>query len=85
MTTFELNAEIYNSLNYIANDESKLRKVLEAIKHIIHSRDDDKIVFPKIDQNFQISEKVRKGVIGALPKDVDFDKETDKMWEDLAQ
>ena len=85
MTTFELNAEIYHNLNYIANDEGKLRKVLEAIKNIIHSKDDGKITFPKIDHNFQISEKVKKSVIGALPKDVDFDKETEKMWEDLAK
>lgn len=85
MTTFELNAEIYNNLNYIANDESKLRKALEAIKRIIYSKDDEKITFPKIDHNFQISEKVRNGVIGALPKDVDFDKETERMWENLAK
>lgn len=84
MTTSELNAESYNNLFYIANDEGKLRKVLNTINQNIHSKDEDKIEFPKIDQNFRISEKVRNGVIGALTNDADFDKEAEKMIENFA-
>lgn len=85
MTTFELNAEIYQNLSYIANDEGKLKKALAAIKKIIKSDRKENIHFPKIGPDFHISQTVANGSIGPLPQDVDFEKETDKMWEELAK
>lgn len=84
MTTFELNAEIYHNLSFIANDENKLKKVLSAIKRIIRSGKKE-VQFPHIDAGFKISDEVMNGAIGPLPKNTDFETETKHMWEDLAK
>ena len=84
MTTFELNAEIYRNLGIISNDTWKLRQVLEAIKKIIKSNN-TKLEFPHLPKDFKITDKTRKGTIGPLPEDVDFDKETARMWEELSK
>lgn len=44
-----------------------------------------KLVFPKIPADFSISKATQDNVIGALPEGIDFEKETDKMWEELAK
>ena len=44
-----------------------------------------KLVFPKIGKDFMVSQEVLDMVCGALPEDFDFDKETEMMWEALAQ
>lgn len=84
MTTFELNAEIYHNLSFIANDENKLKKVLSAIKRIIRSEKNE-ARFPHIDGSFKVSNEVMNGTIGPLPKNTDFETETKHMWEDLAK
>ncbi len=86
MTTFELNAEIYHNLGLISNDKDKLLKVLKAIKDIVWSRSEHpSLEFPHLPSDFHISQKVRDGAIGELPNGVDFNKETDKMWEEWAK
>lgn len=35
MTSFELNAEIYRNLGYLANDEGYLRKALALLKELV--------------------------------------------------
>lgn len=41
--------------------------------------------FPRIDANFKVSNEVLNEPIGPLPQDVDFDAETKKMWEEMAE
>lgn len=44
-----------------------------------------KLVFPKIGTDFEVSQEVLDMVCGTLPKDFDFDKEMETMWEEIAQ
>lgn len=41
--------------------------------------------FPTISKNRKISRKVMNMAIGPLPEGMDWDKETEKMWEELAR
>ena len=44
-----------------------------------------KLVFPKIEKEFEVSQEVLDMVCGTLPEDFDFDKEMEIMWEEMAQ
>ena len=44
-----------------------------------------KLVFPKIEKEFKVSQEVLDMVCGTLPEDFDFDKEKEIMWEEMAQ
>lgn len=43
------------------------------------------LVFPHISKNRKISAKTMSMVIGEMPKNFDYDKATDEMWEDFAR
>lgn len=43
----------------------------------------ERLDYPKIDVNFRVSQAVTNGSIGPLPQGIDFEKETEKMWEKL--
>lgn len=43
------------------------------------------LAFPKLPKDFAVSEEIRQNSIGPLPDGIDFEKETEKMWEELAQ
>ena len=45
----------------------------------------EELVYPRIPKDFEISDSVRGMVMGHLPEGIDFDAETDKMWEELAK
>ena len=44
-----------------------------------------KLVFPKIEKDFKVSQEVLDMVCGSLPEDFDLDKEKEVMWEEMAQ
>lgn len=44
-----------------------------------------KIIYPHISQDWKVSKEVLNMAIGPLPKDIDWETETDKMWEEMAQ
>ena len=44
-----------------------------------------KLVFPKIEKDFKVSQEVFDLVCGTLPEDFDLDKEMEVMWEEMAQ
>ena len=44
-----------------------------------------KLVFPKIEKDFKVSQEVLDMVCGTLPEDFDLDKEMEVMWEEMAQ
>lgn len=44
-----------------------------------------KIIYPRISQDWKVSKEVLNMAIGPLPKDIDWETETDKMWEEMAQ
>lgn len=44
-----------------------------------------KLVFPKIEKEFEVSQEVLDMVCGTLPEDFDFDKEMEIMWEEMVQ
>ena len=44
-----------------------------------------KLVFPKIEEDFKVSQEVLNMVCGTLPENFDFDKEMEIMWEEMAQ
>lgn len=44
-----------------------------------------KLKFPHIPKNRKILPETLEMVIGKMPDDFDFEKETEKMWEELAQ
>jgi hypothetical protein len=43
------------------------------------------LVFPHLPADFKVSAETHEGTIGHLPKGVDFEKETEKMWEEWAK
>lgn len=43
------------------------------------------ISYPLISKDRKVSNKVMNMAIGPLPEGLDWDKETDKMWEELAR
>ena len=44
-----------------------------------------KLIFPKIEKDFKVSQEVLDMVCGTLPEDFDLDKEMEVMWEEMAQ
>lgn len=44
-----------------------------------------KIIYPRISKDWKVSKEVLNMAIGPLPKDMDWEAETDKMWEEMAQ
>jgi hypothetical protein len=44
-----------------------------------------KLIFPKIEKDFKVSQEVFDMVCGTLPEDFDLDKEMEIMWEEMAQ
>lgn len=44
-----------------------------------------KLVFPKIEKDFKVSQEVLDMVCGSLPEDFDLNKEMEVMWEEMAQ
>ena len=44
-----------------------------------------KLVFPKIEKDFKVSQEVLDMVCGTLPEDFNLEKETELMWEEMAQ
>lgn len=44
-----------------------------------------KIIYPRISKEWKVSKEVLNMAIGPLPKDMDWETETDKMWEEMAQ
>lgn len=43
------------------------------------------LVFPKLPKDFTVSEEIKQNAIGPLPDGVDFERETEKMWEEMAR
>lgn len=43
------------------------------------------VKYPKIPNNMEISQEILDLAVGKLPDDVDWDNETRKMWEEMAQ
>ncbi len=43
------------------------------------------LAYPKISSNWRVSKQTMSLAIGPLAKDMDWDKETDKMWEEMAR
>lgn len=60
--------------------EAREQKVAEIRKQKLA-----KLKFPHIPKNRKILPETLEMVIGKLPNDFDFEKETEKMWEELAQ
>ncbi|MDO4164880.1 MAG: hypothetical protein Q4D56_10955 [Bacteroides sp.] len=63
-------------------------KLLESTEHKREQTKDEKkkaLVFPKIPRDYKPSPKVLDMTIGSLPQGADWDKETEKMWEEMAR
>ena len=58
---------------------------LESIWNLIQSLSKDKLVFPHIPANRELSPEVRNMSMGKLPEGFDFERETEKMWEEWAK
>ncbi len=57
-------------------DASSNRKLTTEKRHL---------VFPHISKNKKVSAKAMSLVIGEMPKDFDYDKARDEMWEEFAK
>lgn len=58
-------------------------KLIEATKDV--SPKSSKLEFPHLPKDWQVSTEVKEMAIGKLPDGMDWDKETDKMWEEIAK
>lgn len=70
--SMSLNAK---SLKWLGN------KLIETANEKEHKE----LEFPSIPKDWKVSQKVMDMSIGSLPNGIDWDKETDKMWEDFAK
>lgn len=41
--------------------------------------------YPKIPDGFEVSDSVKDLVMSSVPDDLDFEAETDKMWQELSE
>lgn len=77
---------IWNLIQSLSLDNQKwlADKVYEEINHQ-QARKKKELVFPKIPANREISPEVKAMSMGKLPEDFDFERETEKMWEEWAK
>ncbi len=79
--------DIYQMLSNLDNDNKRwlADKLIRDINDSPSKAAKRQIEFPKIAKDFKISSEVEALTIGKLPEGFDFEKETDKMWEECAQ
>ena len=75
---------IWNLIQSLSPDNQKwlADKVYEEIGQ---KKAHKELVFPHIPTNRELSPEVRNMSMGKLPEDFDFERETEKMWEEWAK
>ena len=75
---------IWNLIQSLSFDNQKwlADKVYEEIGQ---KKPQKELVFPHIPANREISQEVRNMSMGKLPEGFDFERETEKMWEEWAK
>ena len=59
--------------------------LIEAADNTEQGERKKKLAFPKIPKDYKPSAKVMAMTLGALPKDVDLEKELEERWEEWAK
>lgn len=82
-TSISIN-EIYAMLTSLS-DQNKKWLADKLVADITRTKDVKTLCYPRLRKDRAISKQVMEMSIGTLPSDFDFDKESEKMWEELAQ
>lgn len=77
---------VWNLIQSLSIDNQKwlADKVYEEIAHKQQKKAKD-LVFPHRPAGKEVSPEVKAMSIGKLPEDFDFERETEKMWEEWAR
>lgn len=80
-------SEIYTMLSHLDryNKQWLADRLMADVNEDALPHKKEELVYPRISKDFEISDSVKGMVMGHLPEGVDFDAETDKMWEELAK
>ncbi|MCH5309635.1 MAG: hypothetical protein J1E58_07205 [Prevotella sp.] len=72
-------------LSLTASNQRWLASHLIAAADSMEGERGEGIVFPKIPKDYKPSDKVMAMTLGALPKDVDLEKELEERWQEWAK
>lgn len=78
-TTIGLNAELYRQLGLVADDKSSLKKILDFVKNIVASREEEKAAAAR--EKAETLENIREALIEL--KEVQAGRLKCTSWEDF--